>query len=346
MFHIRRLVVKKLLLCFLLLVMVVVTTSVVFAGGAKEDVVAEKSINLRVANFHAASQPYSLALKKWVEIVEQKTDGRIKGSVFSGGSVVTSQHDAYAQVKSGTVDATISLTVENDVPELQIIAFPYAFTTYEQWRKFVDGDEMKALEEEFLKKTGIRIIAKSYLGARHLTANKKVLSPLDLKGVKVRAIEMPLYIDMIESWGAKATPVALQELLQALSTGIVAGQENPIPSIYQNRLNEAQKYLMLTSHLVGGDFWMMNEKRFQSLSKEDQTILLDSAYEATAGYGDQLILEQEVELEETLKENGMIVIGPQEGLDVEAFVKLTREKLWPKYEDIIGKNLFDVISRL
>jgi tripartite ATP-independent transporter DctP family solute receptor len=319
--------------------------SALFAGGDQESLTKEKQIVLRVANIHAASQPYSLALEKWVELFELETGGQVKGNVFPGGAIVTSQQDSYAQVKTGSVDATISVTVENDVPALQIISFPYAFTSYDQWRSFMDGEEMKELEQEFLDKTGIRIIGKSFLGSRHISANKKVLSPSDLRGIRLRAIESPLYIDMIESWGARATPVAFPELLQALSTGIVDGQENPIPSIYQNRFFEAQDYLMLTSHLVGGDYWMMNEETFQSLSPENQEVLLKTAYEATI-YGDQLILEQEQDLRAVLEENGMTVIGAEDGLDVDSFVEMTRNNMWPKYRPIIGADIMDAVENL
>lgn len=330
---------------FLTVLFVLCCSSLLFAGGKSETDASGKALTIRVANIHAASQPYSKALEKWVELLENRTGGVVKGNVFSGGAIVTSQQDSYAQVKAGSVDATICLTVENDVPALQIIAFPYAFTSYNQWRKFMDGEEMQKLEKEFLDKTGIRIIGKSFLGSRHLSANKKILSPSDLRGMRVRAIETPLYIDMIESWGARATPVAFPELLQALSTGIVDGQENPIPSIYQNRLFEAQNHLMLTSHLLGGDFWMMNEKTFQSLSAETQQILLDTAYEATL-FGDQLILQQEEDLRSVLEESGMKIIGAEDGLKVEEFVELTRKNLWPKYIDVIGEDIFDAVERM
>lgn len=302
----------------------------------------QRPVTLKAANIHAPSQPYTLALQKWGELLEKETNGQIKVAVFPSGSVVANQLDSYSQVKIGTVDASIMLVVKDDVPGLQIIAFPYAFRDYQSWRDFMDGDFIAAKEKEYLEKTGIRILGAQYLGARHLTANKAIRKPEELGGMKLRAIEMPVYMDMVRGLGALATPVAFPEVLQALKTGIVDGQENPIPTIYQQKYYEAQKYVMLTSHLLGGDFWVMNEKKFQSFPKEQQEIILRTAKEAIR-WGEQLLLAQEKELIEKLKQNGMTIVGPEDGLDIDAFMKSVRQ-MYPKYEAELGKDVLDRVT--
>lgn len=299
-------------------------------------------VTLKAANIHAPSQPYTMALVKWGELLSEATDGQIKVAVFPSGSIVANQIDSYSQVKLGTVDASIMLVVKDDVPALQIIAFPYAFKTYQAWRDFMDGDFMAGKMDEYRQKTGMRILGAQYLGARHLTTNKKVLKPADLDGLKLRAIEMPVYMDMVRGLGALATPVAFPEVLQALKTGIVDGQENPIPTIYQQKYYEAQKYLIMTSHLLGGDFWVMNERKFQSFPKERQDAILRTAREAIL-WGDSLILEQEKDLLDKLKEAGMTVLGPEDGVDIEAFAAGVRA-MYPKYEDELGKEVLEEVT--
>lgn len=311
------------------------------AFGILTSTVAEAA-NLRAANIHGPTQPYTLALQRWAEQLQAATNGELTAAVFPSGSVVSNQQDSYSQVKLGTVDVTISILVKDDVPALQIAAFPYAFRTYEDWRTFMDGPEMQKLMEEFRAKTGIRILGAQYLGARHFTANQPIKRPEDLQGLKIRAVEIPIFQEMIRGLGALATPVALQEVLGALKTGVIDGQENPIPTIHQLKFNDAQEYLMLTGHLLGGDFWMMNDAKFQSLPLEQQELVLKLAKESIL-WGDQLLLQQEKDLLGELEAGGMKVIGPEQGLDVNAFVEKIRTEVWPKLSNEVGQAVLDQI---
>jgi TRAP-type transport system periplasmic protein len=302
----------------------------------------EAAVRLRAANIHGPSQPYTLALKRWAEQVDKATGGEVKISVFDSGSVVSNQQDAYSQVKLGTIDATVAIVVKDDVPALQIAAFPYAFRDYSSWRAFMDGPDIQRLTEEFRTRTGIRILGVQYLGARHFTANRPVKKPEDLQGLKIRAVELPIFLETIRGLGALATPVALQEVLGGLKTGIIDGQENPIPTIHQLKFYEAQNHIMLTGHLLGGDFWMINDKKFQSLPPAQQEQVAKLARESIL-WGDELLRRQEGELLEDLKKRGMTVIGPEQGLDVQAFVEKIRTNVWPKLAPEVGA---DVLAKL
>jgi tripartite ATP-independent transporter DctP family solute receptor len=315
---------------------------VLACGLLAESTATQAATRLRAANIHGSAQPYTQALKRWAEEVDKATNGEVKIAVFDSGSVVSNQQDSYSQVKLGTVDATISILVKDDVPALQIVAFPYAFRGYEDWRAFMDSPDMAKLMEEFRTKTGIRILGAQYLGSRHFTANKPIKRPEDLQGLKMRAVEIPIFLETIRGLGALATPVALQEVLGGLKTGVIDGQENPIPTIHALKFYEAQKVLSLTGHLNGGDFWMMNDRKFQSLPPAQQEIVLKAAKEAML-WGDQLLLKQEKELLADLKAKGMTVIGPEEGLDVPAFVQKVRANVWPKLSAEVGQSVLDTL---
>ena len=92
----------------------------------------------------------------------------------------------------------------------------------------------------------------THVSAKIDEINKKTS---DLKGMKIRAVPLPIYVETVNGLGGMATPVAFQELLGALKTGIVDGQENPIPTIYQMKFYEAQKFIMRTGHIRSGSFW-------------------------------------------------------------------------------------------
>ena len=303
---------------------------------------AASEVRLRAANIHAASQPYTQALRRFGAALEKESGGEIKVSVFDSGSVVSNQQDAYSQVKTGTVDLTIASIVKDDVPALQISNFPYAFRNYQEWRKYMDGADVQRMKEEFRQKSGIRMLEIHYLGSRHLTANKAIKSPDDLAGLKIRAVELPAFLETVRGMGALATPVAFQEVLSSLKTGIIEGQENPIPTIHQMKFYEAQKFVMLTGHIQSGDFWMMNDRKFQSLTPAQQQMVMRLAKEAIA-WGEELILKQEKELLADLQAKGMTVIGSEQGLNVQAFVDRVRANTWPKLRGEIGGAVLDAI---
>ena len=317
---------------FILCLILFSWSSIVFAGAG--------TTTLTIATLNAPTQPYTMAFEKWGEMVAEKTNGAVKVDVFHSSSLCANHQECFGQVKAGSIDMSMLNVVKDYVPELQVSTLPYAFKSYDSLREFMDSEYVQNLYEEFREKTGVRILAFQHLGTRHLTANKKILRPSDLKGLKIRSVELPIYMDMVTGLGAIPTPVAFQEVLGALKSGIIDGQENPIPTIYQMKFYEVQKYVMLTGHLAGGDFWMMNDKKFQSFSPEIQRVLEESAHEA-ALWGDQLVLKQEKELKEEIEKKGVVFIGPEQGLDVDAFANSVRSYVWPMYEEEIGKEAMD-----
>lgn len=303
---------------------------------------AVSEIRLRAATIHGPTQPFTLSLRRWAASMERESGGEIKVAVFDSGSVVSNQQDAYSQVKTGSVDMTLSIVVKDDVPALQIASFPYAFRGYADWRKFMNGPDIQKLKDEFRQKTGIRLFDIQYLGSRHLTANKPIKTPKDLQGVKLRAVEVPIFMETVRAMGALATPIAFPELLSSLKTGVVDGQENPIPTIFQQKFYEAQKFIMLTGHMIGGDFWMMNERKYQSLTPAQQQMVDRTVKEAIA-WGEELIVRQERELLSELQAKGMTVIGPEQGLNVQAFIDRVRANAWPKLRADVGGAVLDAI---
>lgn len=303
---------------------------------------AVSEIRLRAATIHGPTQPFTQSLRRWAASMERESGGEIKVAVFDSGSIVSNQQDAYSQVKTGSVDMTLSIVVKDDVPALQIASFPYAFRGYADWRKFMNGADIQKLKDEFRQKTGIRLFDIQYLGARHLTANKPIKTPEDLQGVKLRAVEVPVFMETVRAMGALPTPIAFPEVLSSLKTGVVDGQENPIPTIFQQRFYEAQKFIMLTGHMHGGDFWMMNERKYQSLTPAQQQMVDRTVKEAIA-WGEELIVRQERELLSELQAKGMSVIGPEQGLNVQAFVDRVRANAWPKLRADVGGAVLDAI---
>ena len=289
---------------------------------------------LKFAHQNNPGHPIHEASMKFKELVEAKTDGKVKINVFPS-SQLGGMNDLWNGVKLGSIEisGTIVLAMADDlVPELGIYDAPYLFKDVEHFHKVAYGPIGQDLNARLLEKAGVRILYLQYFGTRHLTTNKRILKPDDVKGMKIRAPAVPSLMAPVEGMGAIPTPMPLMDVYQALQTGLVDGQENPVTTIYSNRFHEVQKFVMLTGHVFGVVGTMINESVFQKLPSDIQKVLLAAGEEA-GKYGDAVTVQQEVDLVEKLKAAGTTIIGPEDGLDLDAFRTQVRGYALKKFED-------------
>lgn len=162
-----------------------------------------------------------------------------------------------------------------------VTSVPFLFPDYAAVDKVYKGKLGQLLNDALIKNGNLRILGLSRRGARLLTANMAIPSPAELKGLKLRVPEIPQWVTVWKEVGALPTPVAWPEVFTALQTGVVNGQENPILQIYEAKLFEVQKFVMLTEHLSPYFHWLANEKFFQSLSPANRKIVEDAIKSAT-----------------------------------------------------------------
>lgn len=269
---------KKLLIVFL---MVAIALTGAFG---------QKVFELKLA--HADSTDPTVSRKQaqalaFASLVNSRSGGRLVVKVYGAGSL-GAEREYVEGIRAGTVEAGIaSGVIANFFPTAAVTDIPFLFPTSQVAWEVMDGpfgDKLRAL---FLKETGIRALAFAEVGFRHFTNNvRPIKSPADLKGLKIRVQETPVYVNMLKAVGASPTPVAWTETYTALQTGVVDGQENPVGSILSGKIYEVQKYVTLDGHVYGVDWFIINEKFFKSLPADLQYIVLDSAQaSSTVGRG-------------------------------------------------------------
>lgn len=204
----------------------------------------------------------------------------------------------------------------------------------------VDSPVMQELNEGLIAAANVRVIYAHYFGRRNLTCNKAVMSPADLAGTKIRAVPFPIYTTAVEGMGAVAVPVDWSEVPTALATGVVQGQENPVNVVLNVKLYEVQSHLMLTGHMSNAEVVVMNEDAWQALDDAGKDAVRAAATQ-TREKATKAILDNEESETQQLRDLGMTVIGPDDGLDVEAFrssVKaLVDERFGAEYGDLYAK---------
>jgi len=245
------------------------------------------------------------------EIVNSESGGRIEVEVYGAGSV-GGEREIVESTIAGSMQATCASGVLGGFYPAQMITdLPYLFPSTKIAWKVLDGPFGKKLSEGLLKKTGLRNLVFAEVGFRHFTNNKRpVRKPEDMKGLKIRVQETPLYVNMVKGLGANPTPIAWPEVYTALQTGVVDGQENPVSVILVAKFPEVQKYVTLDGHVYGVDWFVVNDKWYQSLPKDLQTIIMDAAeISRTVGRGIQQLNSAGIGLAK-LKEQKMEVYSP------------------------------------
>ena len=306
----------------------------VFLGGLE----FARAEALKLGNSYPPDHPSNVAAKKMAEIVAAKTQGKLTIELYPSGQLGSDKDNVEGTIM-GTQDLVLigSGGISQFSPRLGIGECPYIWRDIDHMNKVMDGPVGDEMRDELLKGRGLRILTTFYYGRRHLTANKAITKPEEMKGFKLRTPQVPVILEMAKSWGANPTPLAIGELYLALKTGVVDGQENPIPTIDAFKFYEAQKFIMLTGHIITPLPMIINERAWRKLSPEHQRVVMDAAGEARE-LNNKLTLSQEESLLANFKKAGMTVVQP----DVEAFRKASagaREKL----EGVWGKGLYEKI---
>jgi tripartite ATP-independent transporter DctP family solute receptor len=298
---------------------------------------------LRWAENQAPSHPAAQMIERAAKEVKEKSGGRIEIQGFPGGQMGGSR-DVVEAVSSGALDMTTegAALLGQFVPQLSIIEAPYIWRDAEHMARALKSPLLEELNKLLVERRGMRMIGVTYYGKRHLTTgNKAVRTVDDMKGFKLRVPEVDTFRAMAEAWGARATPLNFNELYLSLSQGAVDGQENPLPTIASGKLNEVQKYLVLTGHIITPRLVIVNERAWTALPEADRAIVR-SAIESAAAWQDKEIASQEMSLVETFIKGGMQVIEP----DLESFRRPVLATVPGKFEAKWGKGLWDRVQSL
>ena len=268
--------------------------------------------------------PQTLYADKVAELVKQRTSGRVEIQVFAN-----SQLGGVGEMVDGVKAGAIAIghhdfaSLARVAPTTAVFNTPFLYRDAGHSLRATDSrtsEGLKAVNQELLQKGGMRIVGSFFQGTRHLTPKEKVLSPDDMKGKKYRGVPVKLWSSMLTGMGAVATPVEVSELATALATGLVVGQENPLPNIFNLKLYEVQKYVMLTGHMQSVLAVFVNERIWQGIPAADRKIIEDTMYEV----GQQTLKWDEDSFDryrKDLEAKGMTFVGEKDGLQLDAFRK-------------------------
>ncbi len=334
---------KRTVSILLVFALLLATATAVFAGGEKETAgaaAAAKPITLKYAHVGVAGEPQTRYAAELAKLVQERTQGRLVLQVYPNSQLggVSEMVDG---VKSGAIDMAHHdfASLGKFLTDMSVFNAPYL---YRDQRHAIEATNprtspvLQDLNKKLVDAAGMRVIGSHFRGARQLSANFPVYSPADLKGKKIRGVPLQLWLTMIQGMGAIPTPVEIAELHTALMTGVVSGQENPLTNIYAQKFYEVQTHIMMTNHMHSVLATFINENSWNKIPQQDRELFMD-ALALMAETSLQWAEEDEKDITQKLKDQGMTFITEADGLKVDEFRQAVNAKVredfpgWAEY---------------
>jgi len=233
------------------------------------------ALEIKLAHVVNEKDSFHLAAEKFKALTEKYTNGEVTVTIFPNAKL-GDERTLLERMKMGIVDAGIITNgpIINFVPRFGAIDLPFLFRNPEHAYKVLDGPIGNQLFAD-LEKQGWKGLAWAERGFRNLTNSKKAVnSPDDIKGLKIRVMQNPVYVDSFKALGANAVPMAWTEALTALQQGTIDGQENPLNVIVSFKLNESQKYMAITRHAYAPAPIIMSMVTWKKLTPSQQKAVL------------------------------------------------------------------------
>jgi len=226
-------------------------------------------------------------------------------------------------------------------PRFLIFDMPFMFNDWNHVNKALTSqigtDLLGSLEAKKIKAFNF-----STAGFRHVLNYKKpVQTPEDLAGLKIRTLDNPVHVAIMNAMGANATPMQYSEVATALRQHTVDGLDSPAPAAVTEKFYETNKYLSLTGHVFTGVIYLMSMKRFSGMPADLQKIMADAA---------KVGADTETELYNKFDAQSLVVLAKDHGMQID---KVDREKfrarmkpVFDRYQDRVGKDLIDQVTKL
>ncbi|AWK87887.1 C4-dicarboxylate ABC transporter [Azospirillum thermophilum] len=230
--------------------------------------------------------PWGVGGDRWAELIKEKTGGRITVKMYPGTSLVNGdQTKEFTALRQGVIDLAVGSTINwsPQVRELNLFSLPFLMPDHKAIDALTQGPVGKQLFE-LLSTKDVVPLAWGENGFREISNSKRpIRTPDDLKGLKIRVVGSPLFLDTMTALGANPTQMSWADAQPALSTGAVDGQENPLAVFVAAKLPTlGQKHLTLWGYVADPLIFVVNKEVWASWSKEDQEAVRAAALQAAA----------------------------------------------------------------
>jgi C4-dicarboxylate-binding protein DctP len=310
------------------------------AGGGDEG----KTYTLKFSHVVTDKTPKGQAAEKFKELLEEKSEGKIKVEVYPNSELYGDKDELQAlQSNSVQMLAPAGAKFSTVAPQLQVLDLPFLFDTVEDIPEVMSKDSKlgKAIyENEKLAAKDIKVMGLWDNGLKQFHANTELRKPEDLKGVSFRIQSSDVLKSQIEAWGGKATPMAFSEVYNALQQGVVDGGENPYSNIESQKFHTVQKHITESGHGYVGYILVVNNTWFNELPEDLQKAVEESADEAS-DYNREIASDLNEEAKGKIEKAGTTKITVLTDEERQAFKDVVVPSVWEQYKSVIGAEIVD-----
>lgn len=308
----------------------------VFAAPA----VAQDKMALEASDVHPTGYPTVVAAENIGKKLEKATNGRLSIQMYPSMQL-GGEKEAVEQAQVGAIQfARVSLGVLGPVAdELNVFNMPYLFRDTKHIQKVIDGPIGQELMDKVTNnpKAGLVALCFKDAGARSLYDTKKPIKSLaDLKGMKFRVMGNPTFVDMMNALGGNGVSMGYDQVFNALQTGVVDGAENNPPSFVFDNHYQVAKFYTIDEHLIVPEMVVFSKKTWDTLSKEDQALLVKFGREAQFEER-ELWVKYEKEAMDEARAAGITITEIADKKPFQDAVKPVWDKYGPKYADTIKR---------
>jgi len=315
-----------------------IAAAAAFAPGAA---VAQDKIVLKASDVHPEGYPTVQAVEDMGKKLSAATNGKLSVVMYPSMQL-GGEKEAIEQAQVGAIAfARVSVGALGPVVDaLNVFNLPYVFRNTEHMRHVIDGPIGQELLDD-VTNSGKGLIGLCWMdaGARNFYDTKKPIKDLaDLKGLKIRVMGNPMFVDMANSMGANGVPLGYDQVFSALQTGVVDGAENNPPSFVFDNHYQVAKFYTIDEHLIVPEMLVMSKKIYDSLSKPEQADVVKFAKEAQQDERKYWDVYQQKAMDKA-KAAGIVItqVSPEEKKKFQEAVKPVWDKYGPKYAAMIKR---------
>jgi tripartite ATP-independent transporter DctP family solute receptor len=271
---------------------------------------ASAQTKLKWAHVYEVSEPYHTQALWAAEEIKKRTAGRYEIGVFPA-SQLGNENQINEGLGLGTVDIIYTgVAFAGSIHKpISITNAPYVLRDFDHFMAYRSSPLFREIAKGYEDKTKHKVITLTYYGQRHVTANKAINKPEDMKGMKLRVPPAPLFLMFTKSVGANATPIAFAEVYLALQQGTVDGQENPLPTIMAKKFYEVQSHIILTGHITESLLTIVGSHVWAKMTDADKKVF-EEVLSAAADNATKEIRASELKLADEFRKLGKTVIEP------------------------------------
>jgi tripartite ATP-independent transporter DctP family solute receptor len=283
---------------------------------------ASAQTKLKWAHVYEVAEPYHTEALWAADEIKKRTSGRYEIGVFP-----TSQLGNENQINEGLGLGTVDMIYTGVAfagsihKPIAITNAPFVLRDFDHFMAYRASPLFRTIAKGYEDKTKHKVITLTYYGQRHVTANKAITRPEDMKGMKLRVPPAPLFLMFTKSVGANATPIAFAEVYLALQQGTVDGQENPLPTIMAKKFYEVQSHINLTGHITEMRFVIVSGSLWSQLSVGEREVFQDVFREACAKATAEIAASEIRLVDEFAKKYGKTVVKSDRIAFKRAFTK-------------------------